>query len=373
MKVIGSGVLCKQVLKYWRNGVIQDKAHKVLESLNALSSEYAMKAHAMTELLAKAAAKGAAIITESEVMDARANLAAALNKWSETEAGRRSLLEFYSRIKKGSVSEMEAQMGALRHAFEKDISEPFKGIARGTVVTSIFIQGLEMQQKMLEAMLQADAAMSKNQLTMVLTSILPAFVLVATLYYVGKTAIYPLMLAAQDGGHLRQLLSDLEDSLIEVSSHLDAAEDFSSSPRRSSRSLLSPLQREFSSAGASTVAISSYISLNEFPERRLEVARGRLCFDLLRLKRALDKHYKSRTIFDRLFHVIIEPFSLFNYLPFRLIYRLWSGKSAKRQGSREYNNLLKDLSKLESPDDEIYPNVKLSIIAKLKARPCFRA
>lgn len=367
-KVLLTGASLDQLYRY--RCYIKEKAQKVFESVSALWSEYLLKASAMTELLAKAASKGAAIITESEVMDARANLATALNNWAMTEHGTRSLLQFYTRTEKGTVSEMEAQMGALRHAFEQDIKRPFTGIVGGTLLSSIFIQGLEIEQKMLEAMLQADAAMTKNQLTMLLTSILPGFVLVASLWWIGRSAVYPLMLAAQDGGHLRELLSELEDSMIEVSSYLDAQEvpmTVPSSPRRSSQSLLSPPSLS-SSAAAEGGATISYTTVDT--ERRLEVDRGRLCFDLLRLKRGLAKHYKARTIWDRLFHACIEPLSIINYLPFRLMYRLWSGRSVKRQGSREYATLSKDLDKLESP--EISRATKLSLLSKLKLKPVFR-
>ena len=378
LSLIFGAAAASRFLKNWRLNVVQEKVSLVMKGLQALWLEYAGKAVAIVGVLAKATSRSESIITESEVLDARANLSRALNKWADTETGKRWMLQYFKQTPKGSVPELEAQIGGLRMSFEKDIESPFWGMVKGNMAGAIFIQGIEMTQKMMELMLQADLAISNNQLTMIITSIVPVFVFAGLVWYAGKNAVYPIFVAPGEGP--LRILQELEHNLIVVYSLLEAERateaerrlGFTESPiRKSSLSLFSPLPSLPSPAEGASGGFP--YNPYELTEQRLEVARGQLCFDLLRLRRKLNDHFLRRTIFSRLYHAVVEPLTVFSFLPFRLIYRLWAGKSARRDGTSEYTKILKDLLYLETRDEELSQlKVKLSVIARLKLNhSCF--
>jgi hypothetical protein len=163
--------------------------------------------------------------------------------------------------------------------------------------------------------------------------------------------------------------------------------------------------------------------VGSFSHNKIYIARGQLCFDILQLRHRLSVVFSGHNLLTRTVSLVYKaalwllrlpstawarlrrrgvrggltgaghagsyasirrsskgsassalvhrnhasPF--YSWLPVRLLYRLWTGTSAKRvvEGGNEYDEILRDLLKVECRDEEVPPRVKLSIINKLRS------
>jgi hypothetical protein len=312
---------------------------------------------------------------------------------------------------------------------------------------------------MLEALMQVDKVVKQNRMTAVITAAFPACAALYLVFLGVRRLIVPGQLGQPNSQtaaakqRLRELLADVERSLIEVYSFTEAENEASragqqslSSPRRVSRMTmvfnaganlsstgpaltrelsLPPLSPPYVSPSDRGAGPSHVQSVGSFSHNKIYIARGQLCFDILQLRhrlsvvfsghnlltRSVSLAYKSALWLLRLPSTALarlrrrgvggglsgagrsgssvlprrsstskaatnaalvhrnhaSPF--YSWLPVRLLYRVWTGTSAKRvvEGVNEYDEILRDLLKIECRDEEVPPRVKLSIINKLRS------
>lgn len=409
-----------RVVKNWQSGWIQQTALEGGMKLYVFGKEQVVDRLRLLAADLQDTLQVESSITHKEVLCAQETLQKSLDNWAKTEAGQRWLLwDYFKKLNwtQGSppaaaaVADLDRAtlMTSLMKTFEKDVKNPFVGLLFGNMLTNLFIQIQNMEVMTLEAFLHVNKLMAQNRLTMAVTAAFPACAALFVLLFALKKLLIPSKQStSKHAKQLKQLLAEVERSLTEVYSYMENEESAQrhvpGSPRKASfvrqvssqyfsppipsgspNSLLPPSFIDSLHGG------SQHKSIGAYSHNRIYIARGQLCYDILRLRHTLTRFFTDHNYITKVYSylcqligvgmgtrirasVSAESSPLYSWLPVRILYRLWTGQSARRfEGDSEYHQILKDLLKIESRDEDVPPRIKLAIVSRLRTYGCFSA
>jgi hypothetical protein len=462
-----SWVAGDRVLKLYRSGQLQRWGEDGAYFIYSTFKEQVWEKLVLVAEQLQSTLSVESLVSEAEVKFAQAQLQRSLDKWADTAVGQRWLRWYYSTSGGTAAHSLDLDipathskasiMNAVMKSFGEESISPFIGFFLGNISNAMLLQLENLEAMMLEALMQVDKVVKQNRMTAVITAAFPACAALYLVFLGLRRLLVPGQLghpnsqSAAAKQRLRELLADVERSLIEVYSFTEAENEANrvalqslSSPRRVSRMTmvdgsgsglassgpalkrvlslppLSPSCVSPSDRGAGPTRVQS---VGSFSHNKIYIARGQLCFDILQLRHRLSVVFSGHNLLTRTVSLVYKaalwllrlpstawtrlrrrgvrggltgaghsgsyasirrsskgstssalvhrnhasPF--YSWLPVRLLYRLWTGTSAKRvvEGSNEYDEILRDLLKVECRDEEVPPRVKLSIINKLRS------
>jgi len=194
----------------------------------------------------------------------------------------------------------EQAMSALMSEYEKELQTPVKGILFGSLMTAMLIQMQKLKVHTEAAMLTMDQILKSNELTIAGMAAMPAFALISFILYSIRNALRPLSSSRTRGvvtSHFRLIMSDVERSLYEVydtvgGTNLQAylsTSHFDRTREANGRYLQHTMDNHHrddmhhtSNTHTKEVIISGLDDSQKM--KRLQAARGMLCFNLVRLR-----------------------------------------------------------------------------------------
>jgi len=223
---------------------------------------------------------------------------------------------------------------------------------------------------MMSAMIRMEQILAANQLIMKLVPAVPGVGIIFYCIYNSRYIIWP---SPPKPGNatlkVRLALSDVERSLQEVHSLRESEKENQTllhhSPSRPGNSFSASIP---SSPAASFVGLSRTRSFEDqapHNEIRIRVAKGKLCYYLLRLRRRLARAFKSHSFVSSWWEWLFgKPESDYSPSSNNSQYSLASLVSGSNND--EYLSILRDLHRLESPDDEVSGRLKIATADRMR-------
>jgi len=198
----------------------------------------------------------------------------------------------------------EQAMNALMSEYEKELQTPVKGILFGSLMTAMLIQMQKLKVHTEAAMLTMDQILKSNELTIAGMAAMPAFALIGFILYSIRNALRPLSSSRTRGvvtSHFRLIMSDVERSLYEVydivgganlhaylstsnyDSSMESNGKHNHNHRMDNQDILEIDEMNHTSNTHTLETMSSGVNISQ-KTKRLQAARGMLCFNLVRLR-----------------------------------------------------------------------------------------